>query len=96
MYKLQVLNNYGINFSKIKKLILIQGASKILKTNQINFNEDSDLLYYKTREQNKILINIEKYKKLKNYRGMRHTLRLPVRGQRTHTNANTVKRIIFK
>lgn len=96
MYKLQVLNNYGINFSKIKKLILIQGASKILKTNQINFNEGSDLLYYKTREQNKILINIEKYKKLKNYRGMRHTLRLPVRGQRTHTNANTAKRIIFK
>ena len=27
------------------------------------------------------------------YRGMRHKLRLPVRGQRTHTNAHTVKKI---
>ena len=96
MDKLKLLNNYGINFSKIKKLILIHGVSKILKTNQINFNEGSDLLYYKTSEQNKLLINIEKYKKLKNYRGISHILRLPIRGQRTHTNANTAKRIIFK
>ena len=27
------------------------------------------------------------------YRGMRHKLRLPVRGQRTHTNAHTVKKL---
>lgn len=28
------------------------------------------------------------------YRGMRHRLRLPVRGQRTHTNAHTAKKIV--
>ena len=27
------------------------------------------------------------------YRGMRHKLRLPVRGQRTHTNGHTVKKL---
>jgi ribosomal protein S13 len=96
MHKLYVLDNYGINFHKIKKLILISGTSKILKKNQTNFIERSSLLYYKATEQYKILNNIEKYKKLKNYRGMRHTLKLPVRGQRTHTNANTIKRMVFK
>lgn len=30
------------------------------------------------------------------YRGFRHALFLPVRGQRTRTNANTVKRIKAK
>jgi small subunit ribosomal protein S13 len=32
-------------------------------------------------------------KKIKSYRGDRHKLRYPCRGQRTHTNAKTVKKI---
>lgn len=35
--------------------------------------------------------NIETYKKLRTYRGLCHVLHLPVRGQRTHTNAQTQK-----
>lgn len=35
--------------------------------------------------------NITTYKKLRTYRGLCHILNLPVRGQRTHTNAQTQK-----
>jgi small subunit ribosomal protein S13 len=40
--------------------------------------------------------NIEFLKKAKTYRGLRHRRFLPVRGQRTHTNARTNKKKIKK
>lgn len=36
--------------------------------------------------------NINFLKQNKSYRGLRHRRNLPVRGQRTHTNAKTVKK----
>ena len=36
-------------------------------------------------------LNIEKKKSLRNYQGLRHIRRLPVRGQNTHSNARTRK-----
>ncbi|MFC1749919.1 30S ribosomal protein S13 [Pseudomonadota bacterium] len=33
--------------------------------------------------------NVERLKRISTYRGLRHTLNLPVRGQRTRTNART-------
>lgn len=38
-----------------------------------------------------IAINIKTLKDIKCYRGLRHIRKLPVRGQRTHTNARTRK-----
>ncbi len=35
--------------------------------------------------------NIKRLKDIKSYRGIRHIKRLPVRGQRTRTNARTLK-----
>ena len=35
--------------------------------------------------------NIKRLKDIQSYRGMRHSRRLPVRGQRTKTNARTLK-----
>ena len=35
--------------------------------------------------------NIKRLKDIKSYRGSRHTKRLPARGQRTRTNARTLK-----
>lgn len=37
--------------------------------------------------------NIKKLKEIRCYRGIRHYLKLPVRGQRTHTNGKTQKRL---
>jgi len=38
-----------------------------------------------------ISANIKRLKDIKTYRGVRHTKRLPVRGQRTKTNSRTVR-----
>ncbi|MCP4119591.1 MAG: 30S ribosomal protein S13 [Desulfobacteraceae bacterium] len=35
---------------------------------------------------------IEEKKKLRSYKGLRHSLKLPLNGQRTHSNAKTFKR----
>lgn len=39
------------------------------------------------------LNNIDFLKMIKTYRGVRHASHLPVRGQRTHTNAKTSKKL---
>lgn len=38
-----------------------------------------------------IAMNIKRLRDIRCYRGIRHGLKLPVRGQRTHTNARTRK-----
>jgi small subunit ribosomal protein S13 len=38
-----------------------------------------------------VALNIKRYADLGTYRGLRHRKNLPVRGQRTHTNARTRK-----
>ena len=38
-----------------------------------------------------VSVNIKRLTDLGSYRGLRHRKRLPVRGQRTHTNARTRK-----
>jgi small subunit ribosomal protein S13 len=35
--------------------------------------------------------NIERLKRIKSYRGMRHSMKLPVRGQRTKTNSRNAR-----
>lgn len=42
--------------------------------------------------KDKIFINIRKLKLLKGYKGSRHLYSLPVKGQRTKTNARTCKK----
>ncbi len=38
-----------------------------------------------------IMLNIKRLKEIGSYRGMRHTKKLPVRGQQTKTNSRTVR-----
>jgi small subunit ribosomal protein S13 len=49
-----------------------------------NFEIEGDLKRGKSE-------NIKRLKDIKAYRGMRHSLRLPSRGQRTKTNSRTVR-----
>jgi small subunit ribosomal protein S13 len=41
--------------------------------------------------RSEVTMNIKRLMEIGSYRGMRHKLGLPVRGQRTHTNARTRK-----
>lgn len=42
-----------------------------------------------------IFVNIKRLLDIKCYKGLRHKKKLPVRGQRTHTNARTNKHLKF-
>lgn len=92
---------YGIGKHKSKFLCKILGLSlnfksknlskeqinKLIKTIEIlNFNVASDLKKIKSLIFKKLIL-------IKSYRGLRRFKGLPVRGQRTHTNAKTAKKI---
>lgn len=58
-------------------------------------NKVRSLLSVEKASESKIqidLVNIQFLKEIRSYRGVRHKARLPVRGQRTHTNAKTTKK----
>lgn len=57
---------------------------KIRESIDSSFSVEGDL-------RREVSMNIKNLMDIKCYRGMRHMRRLPVRGQRTHTNARTRK-----
>ena len=57
---------------------------------------DKNKILVESSLKQKIVANINKLKSIKIYRGLRHAFNLPVRGQRTKTNASSVKRKIGK
>jgi len=91
---------HGINLRKINKIKLISGADSFEKVDNINFDLFSlikkQVTFFYNLEENKIFNNVNRKKKIKSYSGMRHILKLPVRGQRTHTNAKSPKKNIKK
>jgi small subunit ribosomal protein S13 len=91
---------HGVNLRKINKIRLMAGADTIEKVNNMSFELFSlikkQATFFYNLEENKIFNNVNRKKKIKNYIGMRHILKLPVRGQRTHTNAKTPKKNIKK
>ncbi len=89
---------YGIGDHASKKILDQLGIDRAKRVSQLN---DSEVI--KIRElidqdydvegdlRRKISVNIKHLMDLGCYRGLRHRKRLPVRGQRTHTNARTRK-----
>ena len=94
-------NIYGISNSQSKKLCRKLGFSNNLKISHLTKENFYNLT--KLIENSKLILNsdLKNYKnrinmnlvKIKSYRGIRKLQRLPVRGQRTHTNAKTCKKI---
>ncbi len=69
---------------------------------KIGLNYKTSLLFLKKSSKNTALSStpgfkprdfIDFLKKLKTYRGLRHKYAYPCRGQRTHTNAKTQKKL---
>lgn len=88
---------YGIGNSRSKKICQKSGINQYTKTQNLTEHELEKI----RNEVNKYTIegdlkrnvnlNIKRLIDINSYRGMRHKKKLPVRGQRTKTNARTRK-----
>jgi small subunit ribosomal protein S13 len=89
---------YGIGRSMSRKILDQAGVSLHLKSDALS---DEDVV--KIRQiidqshkvegdlRREVSSNIKRHIEMGSYRGLRHRRNLPVRGQRTHTNARTRK-----
>lgn len=89
---------FGIGATLSNKILKIAQISADKRTHQLSEEETNKLrdIIEKTRKvegdlRREILFNIKQLKEIKSYRGIRHTKKLPVHGQRTKTNTRTVR-----
>ncbi len=89
---------YGIGTTTSRKILSdlnIEPATRVHQlqdADSIKIREYIDENYDVEGElRNKVAVNIKQLMDLGSYVGIRHRKRLPVRGQRTHTNARTRK-----
>ena len=89
---------YGIGRSSSKKILQSAGVAFDTKTD--NLSDDEVVKIRQVIDQNfkvegdlrrDVTQNIKRHIDVGSYRGLRHRKNLPVRGQRTHTNARTRK-----
>ncbi len=89
---------YGIGRSTAQKILLESGVEQNTKTDNLTEAEIARIREYIDRNvkvegdlRRDISMNIKRLMDLGCYRGLRHRKGLPVRGQRTKTNARTRK-----
>lgn len=79
----EILKKAKVDFGK-KSKDLSQTEENSIRTIVESYKIEADL-------KREVSSNIKRLKDIKSYRGSRHTKRLPARGQRTKTNARTLK-----
>lgn len=79
-----IIEAAGINLTTRTKDLTEDQARKIREIIEANYKVEGDL-------RREVTMNIKRLMDLGCYRGLRHRKGLPVRGQRTHTNARTRK-----
>ena len=79
----KILTEANVDFGKTVKEITTEEENKIRSIID-TFKLEADL-------KREVASNIKRLKDIKSYRGSRHARRLPARGQRTKTNARTLK-----
>ena len=94
---------YGIGLSRAKKIINELGWNPYKKMDELTPSERLELVKKidKKKKQDSWLIErdlrrfiekkINEKVQIGSYQGLRHTMNLPVRGQRTHSNGKTQK-----
>ena len=80
----RILAAAGIDFNRKVKDLMDEEVVKIRDEIEKNFTVEGDL-------RRKVAMNIKRLIDIGSYRGSRHRRSLPVRGQRTKTNARTRK-----
>jgi len=79
-----ILRRVGISFDKRVKDLTDAEVAAIQKEITDNYRVEGEL-------RKEITLNIKRLQEINSYRGLRHKKGLPVRGQRTKTNARTRK-----
>ena len=79
-----ICKGVGIPDDKRVEKLTDQEVVKIREFIEKNYKVEGDL-------RSEVSLNIKRLTDLGTYRGIRHKKKLPVRGQRTHTNARTRK-----
>ncbi|RLB18372.1 MAG: 30S ribosomal protein S13 [Deltaproteobacteria bacterium] len=89
---------YGIGRSNSQKILKMAGVDRGAQSDELNEEEVTKIRNvinesYKVEGdlRREISMNIKRLMDMGCYRGLRHRKGLPVRGQRTHTNARTRK-----
>lgn len=89
---------YGIGLTSSKRLLSVAGINPDTKVNDLTEAEVRRLRELIENEykvegvlRQEIQVSIKRLMDLGTYKGLRHRRGLPVRGQRTHTNARTRK-----
>ncbi|HSA32273.1 MAG TPA: 30S ribosomal protein S13 [bacterium] len=80
----EILEEAGVEMTLNSDNISEAQAAKIREVIEKGYTVEGDL-------RKETIMNIKRLMDLGNYRGLRHRKGLPVRGQRTHTNARTRK-----
>ena len=80
----KILKSAGIEFSKRVNTLTEDEVNRIRDEIKANYKVEGE-------HRREISMNIKRLMDLNCYRGLRHRKGLPVRGQRTHTNARTRK-----
>jgi len=80
----KILDEAGVDKGQRMKDLTMDEVSAISKIIQDKYVVEGDL-----RKQ--VQMNVKRLMEINCYRGIRHKRRLPCRGQRTHTNARTVR-----
>ena len=80
----KILQEAGIDTSKRADALTDQEVARIQDILNENYKVEGDL-------RKEVSMDIKRLMDIGSYRGLRHRKGLPVRGQRTHTNARTRK-----
>ena len=80
----EICKNVGISDDKRVNKLTDDEVLKIREYIENKYKVEGDL-------RSEVSLNVKRLTDLGTYRGLRHRQKLPVRGQRTHTNARTRK-----
>jgi small subunit ribosomal protein S13 len=88
---------FGIGQARAVKILEEAGVDPVKKPKDLSSDDENkirELVEEYTLEgdlRREVSQNVKRLKDIQNYKGTRHSRRLPVRGQRTKTNSRTVR-----
>lgn len=88
---------YGIGMARAKTILGELSISETTKPTELTTEQENairekiEAFRIEGELRREVSANIKRLKDIDSYRGSRHAKRLPVRGQRTKTNARTLK-----